>query len=174
MDGNPVVMKKERGKGFTLVELVSVIALLGIIASVASSRFFDRDDFDRRIHSDQLLSLFRSVQQLAFSRDNVDLYIQDLGSEISFSSRVDGVESESRKFSKNEISIKLDTSGIGGEAGQCSGLSSTLTIAFSEDAELDEGYLGGTYENGFSVCLNGDNPSLCISPAGFAHLGSCV
>ena len=160
--------------GFTLVELVSVLMIAAVLAGTVLPRFFSVEVFTEVVVRDSMLSLMRETQQLSYSRTNVDLYIEDLGSEIRFSSRINGVSRASKAYPKNEISLTLDTSGTGGVAGVCATLSSPTTVAFNESGELDGAFPNGTYQSGFPICFNGNTPNICISPAGFAHLGSCV
>ncbi len=51
--------------GFTLVELVTVLALLGILAAVSGPRFFAADDFGAGFFFDDALSALRYAQKLA-------------------------------------------------------------------------------------------------------------
>jgi len=55
-------------KGFTLVELISVIAIAGILAMVAAPRFFSADTFAARGYFDAASGLFRYAQKLAIAR----------------------------------------------------------------------------------------------------------
>ena len=152
-------------KGFTLVELVSVLLLAGIMASLVTSRFVETAPFDERLAKDQILALARSAQQLSMSRSNVDLYFQDTGSELSLATRVSGAVQISRIFPKNEVAI---TAGMVGSGTSCSSISSTITLNFDSVGEIET-----VDDDGFPICLNGES-SLCISPAGFAHEGACL
>ena len=53
--------------GFSLVELVVTIAVLGILAGVAGPKFFRRQSFDERITRDQLAGSLRYAQKLALA-----------------------------------------------------------------------------------------------------------
>lgn len=160
--------------GFTLVELVAVILVLGVLAAYFGARMLQPSGFDQKLYSDRLLSLIRSAQQLGFSRSSVDLFFQDTGSEVKVAARVGGVEQASRTFPKSEVTITVDGTSTGGSPGVCSNLASPITLQFDSNAELSGAYPSGNYNQGFPICLNGNTPNLCISPAGFAHLGACV
>ena len=151
-----------------------MILVLAIISGYIASRSASVAGFDERLASEQLLTLARSAQQLSFSRPSVDIFVQDLGLEYRVAVRIDGSEEVARTFPKSEVQLTADMSAAGGSAGVCSAISSPITISYNSSGELSNAYSAGTYEDGFPICLNGNTPDLCISPAGFAHLGSCV
>ncbi len=55
--------------GFTLIELVIVIILLGILAATAIPKFVGNDGFEAQAYRDQLVQLLKTVQQQAMSCD---------------------------------------------------------------------------------------------------------
>jgi len=160
--------------GFTLIELISVLLIVSALGAAAFGRFSESTAFDERLASDQILATARAAQQLGFSRSSVDLFFQDVGSEVKVAARVGGVEQASRTFPKSEVTITVDGTSTGGSPGVCSSLTSPITLQFDSNAEVSGAYPSGNYNQGFPICLNGNTPNICVSPAGFAHLGSCV
>ena len=63
-------MKGERG--FSLIELVTVLVVLGILAVVAVPRFAGKGGFAERAAQDQIITLARYAQQLAMARGASD------------------------------------------------------------------------------------------------------
>jgi len=56
--------------GFTLIELVIVIILLGIMAATAIPKLVGNDGFEAQAYRDQLVQLLKTVQQQAMSCDD--------------------------------------------------------------------------------------------------------
>ena len=61
----PLLLNSGRGRGFTIVELVVVIAVLGLLAAVVGPRFIGRDAFASRGFYDEAQSVVRYAQKTA-------------------------------------------------------------------------------------------------------------
>ncbi|TFW22393.1 pilus assembly FimT family protein [Duganella callida] len=55
--------------GFTMVELVVVLLLVGILAAIGMTRFFDNAAFENRAYADQVKTILRYAQKLAVGRN---------------------------------------------------------------------------------------------------------
>jgi prepilin-type N-terminal cleavage/methylation domain-containing protein len=72
----------KNNNGFTLVELVIAIAVIGIIAVVGGSRFTNTSTFSDRANSDKVKFLFKISQKAAMAQRR-DIFIVKSGSNIS-------------------------------------------------------------------------------------------
>jgi MSHA pilin protein MshC len=54
-----------RHAGYTIIELVLVMVIIGILGAVAGPRFFDNTAFDERAYLDELASSLRYAQKIA-------------------------------------------------------------------------------------------------------------
>ncbi|MDE2349721.1 MAG: prepilin-type N-terminal cleavage/methylation domain-containing protein [Gammaproteobacteria bacterium] len=63
------VAAHSRPRGYTLIELVLVIVIAGILATIAGPRFFDLGVFTQRAYGDELAAALRSAQKAAVASD---------------------------------------------------------------------------------------------------------
>lgn len=73
--------------GFTLVELIAVIIIVGILGSFAAGRFFGRASFDSIAFADQSAALLRYAQKVAIAQNrNVYARVQANGVALCYDS----------------------------------------------------------------------------------------
>lgn len=73
----------KRSRGFTLVELVATLIVVGILAVVAIPRFFDRQTFDLHGFHSHALAMMRHAQKLAVAQ-NRDVHVRLDGGSFAF------------------------------------------------------------------------------------------
>ncbi|WP_278386443.1 pilus assembly FimT family protein [Stutzerimonas kunmingensis] len=85
-------------RGFTIVELIMVIVILGIISAVALPRFFDRNTFDERFYFEEVLSSVRYAQKLAVASGCRIQVSQDSSSGKIFLHRADNCDADGPQY----------------------------------------------------------------------------
>ena len=162
--------------GFTIVELITVIILLGILSTVALSRFVSPDAFAPGIVTHALLAEARFAQQLAVSRHDavVSLNVDQLGSDwrLRTSTDLDGVVRTETVAVKN-TSITASS----GAASDDIDASTPLVLQFDAAGDLGSITLGvaaGDASLGVSLSVYGDTTRVvCIYPTGYASDAAC-
>lgn len=79
-------------QGFTLVELITVILILGVMATVGASKFFNNSIFTDSQYHQEVLSAFRFAQKIAIaSQCDVVINLGTNSYSLTYSGISDGV-----------------------------------------------------------------------------------
>ncbi len=71
-----------RPGGFTLVELITILVVVGIMAGVAAPRFFQRQGFDAASYTDQLRAMLRYGQKISIAQSR-NVFVRLNGSSVA-------------------------------------------------------------------------------------------
>lgn len=171
--------------GFTIVEVVIVIFVLGIISATAMSRFNDENAFIGFIVRDQIISQARRAQQGAFGRSDMSMVFtpNGAGTEATVEVLEASTVLSSITVSINSLTITGDTDVTDSctSAGSNITDSSPFTLTFGELGDLvaSSGVAGAASfgvaaTTAVRFCINEDiDYSVCVSPSGFAYPGDC-
>lgn len=171
--------------GFTIIEIIVVIAVVGILSALVMSRFLRSDSYNAIIARDQVLSMARAAQQKALGRDDIELSITPSGNNLDIdisdstgSIQTASVDVRSVAFSGdvNELDSCADTAGTDAVTG-----AAPFVLRFDRLGDLQEGGVTGatgfpaTVSSGARLCINNTAVmSVCWSAAGYAYPGDCV
>lgn len=180
----------DKNQGFTVIEIVIVILIIGIVSVFVFSRQLDGDVYNAAVVRDQVISLARSSQQQALGRSDVAMIIRPTGNNLVITTVEDFVDTNTFTLMQTS-SIDMRSVVMAGDVNitdSCSATLSTNTLSNASPMviqydELGDLYRGGVTSvvgypiavtNGMRLCIN-DDPvvSICFSPAGFPFQGNC-
>ncbi|MGF1758518.1 prepilin-type N-terminal cleavage/methylation domain-containing protein [Photobacterium sagamiensis] len=165
---------QNRQQGFTLVELIIVILLLGIISVTATSRLIGKSSFTAHVARDQAISIARQIQITAMQTDGTINACQRLVvTNVS--------DEENSRFGRP----KSCTSDDDMFSDVLRGDQAEVTFSTLSVTNIYFNLLGRPVDaSGEPICTsgckvtvrsrNGETASLCINSEGFIHEGDCV
>jgi MSHA pilin protein MshC len=144
--GHSPLLPHRPAPGFTIVELIGIIAIAGIIMAVAAPRFMNANTFEARGYTDAAKGFFRYAQKLAVAR-HATLYVQISASAITLCTAASAPCSGANRITgpDGEASYQLNVPNGVSQTGSSSTLSFdaqgrpssafTLTIASTGNAD---------------------------------------
>ena len=168
--------------GFTVIELVIVILLVGIISAVAMVRALRSDTYNPAITRDQIVSMARSAQQKAIGRSDVELRLQPFGNELRLTIQDSNGVVQTATAPLSEVALRADVN----ELGSCAAIPGASVITPVSPFVLRYDYLGDLMQagpagsetdvsTGARICVNASREhSVCLSAVGYAYVGDCI
>lgn len=177
-----------KNPGFTIIELVVVIVLIGIIGLTAFSRFTSPNAFNEAAASDALITTIRAAQQASLGRSSVTFEINTVADDWQFVAKSGGTAISTTTVSTSDVKLETGSAAVlAVPTDSCAAGTSFDTpvnnfvitfdnrgnIASFSNATVGTENISGTF-NGVRICVNDMvEASVCVSPAGYAYSGDC-
>lgn len=159
-------------KGFTLIEMVTVLVLLGILSAVAFARLGGVTSYSESLFQQQILSYLRLAQRTAVAH-------QGSGAQLNITRTTASGWDISLQFSAQTLAYQLEgehtfTFASGASSGTIA-TGNTLSLLYSDDGDLAQiiSPVVVPINASLSLLVAGSRPT-CVSPTGFAYEGLCL
>lgn len=164
-------------RGFTLIEMVAVLIMLGILSAVAFPRFAGISSYRDRVFQETLLTSLRLSQRTALSHNasTIEWRLNRPGTESwRYAIDIDSAEQVGETQASNHAVTYTASLAAGGFIAGTLNLNNTLTLRYDSSGNLiwaGNGTVSGTLSS--SMRLDANGRLLCISLTGFAYDGAC-
>ncbi len=157
-------------KGFTLIELVTVIILLGVLSAFAISRFPSKQSYSTHIISNQIIASARLAQQTALARSSIDVLDHTVLTISGTANFWNLVVSDRNPIYSAQVDRGSEQVRFGTDlSASCSALAAApLSITFNGEGNRIPA-------QSLRVCIDSvTDVELCLSPSGYIYDGSCI
>jgi prepilin-type N-terminal cleavage/methylation domain-containing protein len=165
--------------GFTVVELIAVLVLLGILAATAMSRMVSGNAYAPALVAQQLLAVGRLAQQTALARQDATVAIevdQDAG-DWRFRVQVDDGVTTTTAVEERASIANTSVVVMNGATTVSLGPATALSLSFDGLGSVAASSAGSTVVDptiGVGFTVSGDSTSLlCIGSTGHVYRGNC-
>ncbi len=165
-----------RTEGFTLVELITVILLLGIVSSVVIARSGNSSDFEPRKFASTAAEQYRFAHGLSAGRygDLVSFSISNTSGTWQFVT-ASLSEGEVRREAMADESVSLLINN--GTTSLSASTANSVRVEFAPTGDVSAAYLGTLalqVDLGIELSVTGGSThNLCIYPTGYLSVDSC-
>jgi len=166
--------------GFTLVELVAVLLLMGILAATATSRLVSGNAFAPALVSQQIVAIGRLAQQTAQSRRDatVSLDVDQSGTDWRIRVLVDDGSTTTAVADERTSSRNTGVTVTNGGAPIALGPTAALHVVFDGMGGVVGGSVAAAPLNptvGIAIAAMGDSTAdVCIGTTGHVYRGVCT
>jgi MSHA pilin protein MshC len=155
-------MINKRQTGFTLVELVMVIVMLGILSATALPKFFEKNTFAERAFFDDTLNAVRYAQKLAVAT-GCSVQVSISSNSYTLARQGDSSSGSCPGGSAYSLAVPHPSSGASSYSGSESGVSLSSSVAsFIFDAL-------GTVSTDATLAVAGSKTISVIAETGFVY-----
>jgi len=163
--------------GFTLIELIAVMLLIGILSTVAFSRFADTGLYQQALFIDKLQAYLRLTQQIAMAQtmaaDN-----QDKRAEIAASFNLRQLAQSQWQVtiinSSGERQYQLQNDALLLINQKILAQGTHFSLGFDAQGDLIASNFPKPFTVTQSISLTTGSQAFCIAPTGFSYEGSCI
>ncbi len=172
-------MRVRYADGFTVVELVAVLVLMGILAATATSRMVGSNAYAPALISQQFVAIGRLAQQTALARQDasVSLDVDQNGGDWRFRVQVDDGASTATAHEERTAVLNTNLTVSSGAVTVPLGPAASLHLVFDGIGGLAAGNVAATTlstDVGVGLTASGDSASgVCIGSTGHAYRGAC-
>ena len=163
--------------GFTLIELIAVIVLIGILSAVALSRFADTGLYQQALFVDKLQAYLRLTQQIAMAQ-TAGLKPIDNRVEIAASFNLRQLAESQWQVTiinssgEKQYQLQNDADFLINQQPLAAGIN--FSLGFDADGDLIASNFPKPFTVTQSIALTAGSQAFCITPTGFSYEGSCI
>ena len=155
-------MVHNKQAGFTLVELIMVVVLLGTLSAVAIPKFFDKNTFSERAFFDDTLNAVRYAQKLAVATGcNVQVAVS--ANSYILTRQGNSSSTSCSGSSTYSLAVPHPSSGVSSYSGSESGVTLTSTVSPFYFYPL------GSSSTDVTLTVNGSRTINVIAETGFVY-----